>query len=379
MKKVLMVRSNPVDPDPRVEKSANALLKAGYEVHILAWDRSDNYKVKKDKKILSAGIATIYRVGCKGEFSGGIKKNLKSLIKFSFAIRKWIKKYGYMYDYIHCYDFDTAFVAFHYVKKLKGKFIYDIADYYIAAHNLSNSKLGKIIKYYEDKLITDSDSTIICSEKRKEQIKDAKPKKLVIIHNTPDDSLFKIDKKSVDNKRDKLKLVYVGVFGTNRMIDIITEVVEKRNDCEFHIGGFGNGMEDYFIKESKDHNNIKYYGKLVYKDTLNLENNCDVLCAIYDPSVPNHYYAAPNKFYEALMLGKPLIMAKNTGMDEIVFTNKIGVVIDYNKQSLEEGINKLIEQKSEWKDMGRRARKLYEECYSWKIMEERLINLYQKL
>ena len=34
------------------------------------------------------------------------------------------------------------------------------------------------------------------------------------------------------------------------------------------------------------------------------------MTAIYDPNISNHYYAAPNKFYEALMLGKPLIMVK---------------------------------------------------------------------
>lgn len=38
--KVVILRSNPVAPDPRVEKEARALSGAGYSVIALGWDRS---------------------------------------------------------------------------------------------------------------------------------------------------------------------------------------------------------------------------------------------------------------------------------------------------------------------------------------------------
>ena len=53
------------------------------------------------------------------------------------------------------------------------------------------------------------------------------------------------------------------------------------------------------------------YGKLQYSQTLALESQCDIRVATYDPSIRNHKYSAPNKFYESLMLGKPIIMAKD--------------------------------------------------------------------
>lgn len=40
--RVCILRSNPVRPDSRVEKEAWSLAKAGYDVHILAWDRDTN-------------------------------------------------------------------------------------------------------------------------------------------------------------------------------------------------------------------------------------------------------------------------------------------------------------------------------------------------
>ena len=47
MKRVIVLRSNPVNPDPPVEKAALALLNAGYHVQILGWDRDADYGIKK--------------------------------------------------------------------------------------------------------------------------------------------------------------------------------------------------------------------------------------------------------------------------------------------------------------------------------------------
>ena len=38
-KKILMLLSNAFDPDPRVHREAAALIRQGYDVRILCWDR----------------------------------------------------------------------------------------------------------------------------------------------------------------------------------------------------------------------------------------------------------------------------------------------------------------------------------------------------
>lgn len=184
------------------------------------------------------------------------------------------------------------------------------------------------MKHFEDSIINKADATIICTEERKKQIDGTTPKKLYVIHNTPDVDMEQIE--CDENAHGRLRLVYVGIFGKSRFIDNIAEIVATRDDCEFHIGGYGAGMELYFESMAKTHDNIFYYGRIPYDKTIELERSCDVMCAIYDPSVPNHFYAAPNKFYEALSLGKPLIMARNTGMASIVEEYGIGEVIDFN-------------------------------------------------
>ena len=371
--KILFLRSNPVSPDSRVEKEVEVLKKVNNEISIFCWDREKNGIVIKSA--LENNIP-IYRVGIKAGYSQGFKKNLKPLIKFQISIIKFLFQNRKKIDVIHACDFDTALSAFIFSIIFKKKLVYDIFDYYVDAFNVPKF-IKKLINFLDRKIINFSDATIICTEKRKEQIKGTTPKKLIIIHNTPP-KIENIDYKRLEN--EKIKIVYVGILPeTGRLIKELVEVVEKNiNLYELHIAGFGP-LENYLKEKSKINKNIKFYGKIPYIKTLELENSCDIMTAIYDPSIPNHFYAAPNKFYESLMLGKPLIMIKNTGMSEIVSQYKIGEVIDYNKFSLEKGIKNLANKKNEWQQIKKIENELYEKKYSWEIMSKRLKNLYSEL
>ncbi len=380
MKRVVMIRSNPIRPYPRLEKMANAIRKMGNEVLVLAWDRVANYPPKKETLTLKDSKVRIIRVGIKGEFSGGFKKNAVGLIKFERFLYFWLKKHREEYDIIHAYDFDCGYVAAKISKKYGKKLVYDIADYYVDSHNLKGSFIGNIIERKEIAVINGADVTIICSEKRKKQICASKPKRLVVIHNTPDISMeFDVEEKVIQSSSEKYKLVYVGVLGRNRFIDKIAEVVGEREDCEFHIGGFGGGLEPLFEAYASKYKNVFFYGRIPYEQTIALEKECDALCAIYDPSVPNHVYAAPNKFYEALALGKPLLMARGTGMSEVVQEYGLGVVMDYSKEALSEAISSLIKTRDKASEIGQRAKELYVRQYSWTEMEKRINSLYLEL
>lgn len=379
MKRVVMLRSNPVRPYPRLEKMANYLAANGYGVTVLAWDRDADYEPKEEILKLKDTEVKIIRIGIKGQFSGGMKKNLQGLLKFQRFIYSWLKQHRSEYDIIHAYDFDTGYTALRCAKRFKKKMIYDIPDYYVDSHGL-NGIVGKLVRKAENSVINKADATIICTEERKKQIAGTHPKKLYVIHNTPNIAVEQNNNTNVlGRNHEKLKLVYVGILGKARFIDKIAEVVSKREDCEFHIGGFGAGMEKYFKDMTEKYENIFYYGRIPYDKTISLERECDVMCAIYDPAVPNHKYAAPNKFYEALALGKPLIMARNTGMASIVEKYRLGEVIDYNTDSLNEAIDNLWNKNDDFVKIFKKAKELYQSTYSWKKMECVIEEIYTNI
>ena len=376
--RVILIRSNPVSPDPPVEKVADTLIANGYKVLIIGWDRGNDVTEKDELLTLNHGIVKIVRFSIPAMFDGGIKKNLLPLTRFQNRLHKWLKKHKDEYDVIHSFDFDTGFISNKIANKYNKRLIYHILDFYVDSHNIPSRFLESKVKDAEFAIINNADATIICTEKRREQIVGTVPKKLEIIHNTPKAINQISDSFGEIRNSNYCKLVYVGILARSRFLREIIKFVEQDGRFEFHIGGFGI-MENEVAEAAEKCERIFYYGKLPYDKTLSLEQACDIMVAIYDPKVPNHKYAAPNKFYESLMLGKPIVMAHNTGFDEIIETNKIGYLIEFSEKGLSMGLNKLFDTRDEWITMSERMKKIYKEQYSWNEMEKRLIKLYAGL
>ena len=376
--RIVLIRATEVMPDPPVEKMANTLISQGHSVTILAWDRSNTYAERGSIKKLANSETEIVHFGIPAKYSGGIKANFKGLLLFQMRIIRWLFRHRREYDAVHAFDFDTGFASMICCKLLRKKLIYHVLDYYVEGHILPSRLLNSIIEFFEIRVINSANVTVICTEKRKEQIRKASPRKLYVIHNTPD-SVQQMDTSfQVNGWTGKLKLVYVGVLSRMRLLKETVEVVSKMDDVEMHIGGFGE-YEDWMQKAAEQYSNVFFYGKLQYSETLALEKQCDVMMAVYDPSIRNHKYAAPNKFYESIMLGKPIIMAYDTGHDDIITKNDIGILTEYSESGIRDAIYALEKRRNEWNDMGKRAMNLYNSNYSWTIMTKRIEEMYRNL
>lgn len=372
-KRVLFIRSNPVDPDTRVEKEVDTLIHGGYEVDVLAWDRTSEHPIKKEY-LKTSPLVSVYRVGIVSQYAAGFKKNLLPLARFQLAIVYFIIKNHKKYDIIHACDFDTAFTASKISALYNIKLVYDIFDYYVDSFSVPQS-LRNAIETLDHKIINNADGVIICTEQRKQQLGNVNPRRLTVIHNSPDFT-ESYTKNNNEQKKDVVKIAYVGILSYGRNIEMLCEFVSQNPSFELHIGGFGI-LEDMVKKYSGEFGNIVYYGKVPYAKTISIESKCDIITAIYDPTVKNHVYAAPNKFYEGLLLGKPLIMASGTGMSDVVQRERIGVVCDFN--NIGEGLIELEKMRDEWYDIGVREKLLYKEYYSWTEMKRRLLELYNAI
>ena len=361
-KNILILRSNSVNPDSRVEKEAECLAKAGYKVHIYAWDRDSNHNEQTGHLKENQNIC-ITRDGF---------RKIRQYISYQLAIRSYIRKHNNEIDIIHACDFDTAFSSYKLAKRLGKKFIFDVFDFICGEpKNIFQNEIKKA----QIRIINSSDATIICTEERKDQIQDAKPKKLCVIHNSP--PIIACERLETENSY-LATIVYVGILQDYRLLIEIADFFKSHREYKLNIAGFGK-YEGFFLNLDKEYNNISFYGRIEYEDALKLEQQADIMLAIYDPSIENHRYAAPNKFYESLMLGKPIIMVKGTGMSQIVSENQVGAIIDYSAEGFSKGVSELLEKKDKWLEMSKRMKELYKERYSWNEMSQRLINLYKEL
>lgn len=349
-KRIAFLRSTSIINDSRATKEIESYRKNNNKVITFGWNRQ-NIKIKNDSENMFFNEQSQYGSGI---------KNIFKMLKFQKWLYKNLKKQRKNYDIIHACDFDTASVGYKISKKYHKKFVYDIYDYYVDCHNLSFLK--KIIERKDIKIINNADKVIICTEQRKKQIIKANPKEIVVIHNTPKIKQ-EINEQNFDLK--KIKICYVGILQDNRLLKEICEEITTESNLELHIGGFGKHEE--FIKElSKKNKNIKYYGQMKYSDVLELESKCDILFATYNPEIPNHKYSAPNKVYEAMCLGKPIIVCKNTGVDELVKKEKIGYVINYDAKEFIKTIKKITNK--DYELISKTTYKLYNDKYNWNKM-----------
>ena len=377
MKRVVLLRSNPVQPDPPVEKMADALLEMGMQVDILAWDRSRKHSSCSAEQFPS-GTAQVTRFGIPAAY-GARWATLCSLLRFEWSLWAWLVRNRKCYDAIHAFDLDTGVIAGMICRLFHKKLVYHMLDAYANSHFFSDSLVRRIVYSVEMALINSADATLICTEERKAQIRHSTPKRLEIIHNTPDHSIEKeADRFEIQASTAEVKIAYVGTQCNGRGIEELLCAVARDHRFELHIGGYGP-LDDRIRSAAQQCDRIHYYGKLPYAQTLSLEEQCDLMVALYDPAIPNHRYCAPNKLYEALMLGKPLLMCENTGWDQLFQEETIGCLVPYSQEGIAHGLNTLYEAKARWPIMSETGKRLYQQRYSWKTMKQRIRTIYSQI
>lgn len=367
--KVLMIRSNPVSPDPRLEKAAKALGRNGYNVEILAWDR-----ICKHAKIEAKDYYKICRIRIKAPYG----KPLLLFILPIWLVCEFVFLLKNDFDIVHACDLDTLIPAV-IVSKIKNKkLIFDSCDFYADCIPGIPKFLRRIISNVEIYFAKRANYVILADESRIEQY-EGKLTKTVIINNVPMDDY---GSKVIQDDRDGqilFQIFYAGILDRCRGFEHVVKAINDLDNVRLMIAGFGVD-EEYLVDLFKRTNNVIYLGKIRYDEVIERTKKSDLLFALYDPRIPNHIYASPNKVFEAMMCGKPIIVSDGTSMANIVRTENCGLVVPYGDvNAIQNAIIRLKEDKNFREYLGQNGRKAYERKYSWDIMEERLLDIYHRV
>lgn len=372
--RILFCRSNPIAPDPRVEKEAKALVYAGYEVQALGWDRGAVLPLFEDQYGFK-----IHRLHIRAKFGDGLG-NLPALLRWQIGLLFWLIRNHKTYESIHACDFDTILPSLIAKLLFRKKVVYDIFDFYAAHLRRTPTWIKSLIRKVDYWAISKADAVILVDESRREQIQGSRPIKLVIIYNSPED----IHTGLLPNRKafpmgTNFHLAYIGLLQVERGLFEMLRVLKLHPQWALVLAGFGGDEKEIFAM-CTELSNVKFLGRIPYETALQLSLAADVLFATYDPSIPNHRYSSPNKVFESMMLGKPIVVCKDTNMDRIIEEAECGVVIPYgDMHALEHTLQTLSENIELRERLGRNGRIAYETMYSWGIMKSRLLELYSGL
>lgn len=369
--RVLFLRSNPIDPDPRVEKEARALRRAGFAVNVLGWDRTASLPSREEKE-----FGVVQRIPMLAKFGSGLA-NLPYLLRFQVALLRYLWRHRREYDILHACDFDTLIPALLMKAIFRKRVVYDIFDFYADMLLKVPNWIRSLVRFLDLKLMGLADAVILADESRVEQIKGGRARRLAFVYNVPE---LRETFPPLPPSPPPYRIGYVGLLSTTRGILEVIEVVSKRQDWVMELAGFG-GDEETILSVVKQFPNIRFHGRVPYEEGLAISASSHVLFATYDPRVPNHRFSSANKLFEAMALGRPIIVARGTGMDHIVAQYGLGYIVDYGALDQLEWVLRDIEtwDVRKWEEFSAHTRGVYGKVFSWEKQTDRLIAVYREL
>ena len=372
MKKVISIVLNNFVNDSRVLKEAQTLSANGYEVKVIALHEGTLNEFE------TVGGIKIHRINLRSK--NWFKIRAVQVLKYIELVFVIIKNYRDI-DVVHCNDLETLPLGV-ILKKIdkKIKIVYDAHEYETETH-YSKGIRKKIAQKLERFLIKYVDRTITVSETiANEYVKLYNIKKPALVLNTP----FYQEVEKTDIFRRKFKIskektifLYQGALNYGRGIEILLEAFKVMHD-KYTIVFMGYGLLEASIREaSKNYNNIYLHEAVAPTEVLSYTSSADFGISTIEDSCLSYRYCLPNKMFEYMMVGLPVIVSNLPEMKKVVETFNVGVVLDENTiNGITEAVEKSV--KLDRKILEDNL-KLVRDKYNWEEQEIMLLNVYNEL
>ena len=350
---IYLLRCNSILADSRVLKYVSFYKENKIDYRIVGWDRT-NEGVKIENGIIYQKKSG-YRVG-------GLKAAYYRILWMLYVLRQ-LKKASKV-DSIHACDLDTAFPAVIYKAffNRKAKVVFDVFDWFSDNLGDQNALIRGAFKLMEKISVKGSDAVIICEPERREQIPYQLKTEPLIFPNIPSFSNYDFLKedKSLKFDNELLTLSYVGGFINDRFLKELLKLADEHL-INLLIAGYGEEDIVELCNSLKDRDNVQYLGKVPYQKGLTIMYNSDIIYAMYCKVSRNNVFAAPNKYYEAMLLGKPIISTKGTILEKKIVGNNMGYVVEEDYQELKSLVTQI--KHDDMLAKGKNARELWESKY----------------
>jgi len=133
-----------------------------------------------------------------------------------------------------------------------------------------------------------------------------------------------------------LLFLYLGGIGKGRGVETILEAFASQ-EVEHHVLFMGSGPLLGQVKTySRWCRRIHYRAPVSPKEVIAYANSADVGLCLYEDTCLNHRYCLPNKLFESMISGLPVLASNLPDQARIVRDHKAGWVIQPNAAVLKE-------------------------------------------
>ncbi|MBB3185654.1 glycosyltransferase involved in cell wall biosynthesis [Halomonas fontilapidosi] len=326
MKKIANIVLNDFTNDSRVLKISKSLAKFGYDPTVVAMHNSELSESEAIQGINTERIRLITRPWPK-------LKPIQFLKYIEFLLRStWRFRNA---DIVHCNDLNALPVGL--LIKLFGrgrKVVYDCHEYETEVVGLKGiEKKGK--KWLERKLIPYADAVVAVSDSianEYSRLYDITKPYIVLncpaYHEQPKRNLFR---EYLGIRSDQTIFLYQGGLSQGRGIELLLEAFSDLELDKNVLVCMGYGPLEGLIREYASHCNTVFFHPAVSSDVLlSYTSSADYGILFYEDTCLNHRYCSPNKIFEYLMAGLPVLTSNLFEMKRMVEAEDVGVVADVN-------------------------------------------------
>lgn len=214
--------------------------------------------------------------------------------------------------------------------------VIDHSSNHISVGNKILDYIGSIYEHYLTYIIKKSNPRFYgVSKKCNEWLKHFKVEANGVFYNSIDDKYYDNYYKRIKNK--KMIISYIGRIlpekGIYNLLECNKFLQEKYHNYELIIAGDGPILKDIINTP-----NITFLGKISHEEVIKLCNKSDIF--VYPSMYPE---GLPTSILEAGLMKTAVVATDRGGTKEIIYNNKLGLIIEDNVEDLYEKLCYLLD------------------------------------
>ncbi len=263
-----------------------------------------------------------------------------------------VKKLKLSGTFVHAGDFYSLAAAKSIKMKNKAKLVYDSREIYSQLNSLKDRPLArKLLEFYEKYLVTYVDKMVVTADVDALYLKKHFTHSIPyhIIKNLPPKQKLEesnLLREQFNISSEKLILLYQGWVLEGRGLDTIIYTMKDIDFAELVIIGGGEYLDSLkeIVRKEGLNSKVHFTGLIPYDELSNATMSADIGIVLFSDTSISYQNALPNKLFEFIQSGIPVITSNQKTIGEIIENEKIGISIEkVNEDQLKSAIIKMNE------------------------------------
>ncbi len=354
--------------DQRVHRVASYIFSAGYEVTLIG---------RRFKNSGNPGLSGIkvrrFRLFFNKGFLFYASYNIRLFFFLLFRKGKII---------LVSNDLDTLPANFMAARLRRSKLVYDSHEYFTEVPELQGRNFVKNFwKFIEKLLVPGVDAAYTVNDSLAKMYSAKYGIDFGVVRNVPDSSLKEEDYQVPPDFREEGFLIYQGAVNKDRGLEELIDIISEERKFRLIIAGDGDVIEELkkTVSSQGISNFIRFTGKISPGELKTLTKNALLGLSIEKKTNLNYYYALPNKLFDYIRAGIPVLCSSFPEMRKIIDEYEVGKVVDPgNRDEIKKRILEMIDDEESRKCWINNTANASKEL-SWDIEQKRLVSIYKKV